>query len=559
MRKQFKIAAIVSAAALLAIGASMTSFAATGWQEEDGSWVYYNKNGEQVTDTWEKSGANWFYLDDSGVMATDQLIEYNDNYYYVDANGAMVTERWIAIDNEDAGEEDEPDVHWYYFQANGKALRKGDNHEHIFKKTLPGGKTYAFDSEGKMLYGWVRYSDGERQTGDTAWKEAEYYFGDENDCAITVGWREIALTDDDAESAQPGDSFWDEDQVRWFYFKSSGKKENGSNNKEGEGDGKTNKKINGKKYGFDKWGRMIADWYYATNSEPDVASKGNADYTETFMYFSSPEDGARHTKSWFKVVPGYYLHQNKYEDGDDYWYYADNDGHLVASEIKSIKGKKYAFDNFGRMKKGLQLMEVNGNEILDIIADDDETHPYDTEDDFKETARWAQDNNYFFYYFSNDEDHDGSMKTGNQTVNIDGDNFTFKFEKSGTKKGQGVSKVDNDKHKVYLGGMLFRAGSDDKVKILGVSSAVVDYTVKEFLDEVGATEHQTGDSSEKVAGITVKKNSSYYDWSADTTKKNFVLVNTSGAMIKSGSKKDGDGYKIYTDGNYGIGLVVVED
>jgi len=163
------------------------------------------------------------------------------------------------------------------------------------------------------------------------------------------------------------------------------------------------------------------------------------------------------------------------------------------------------------------------------------------------------------YFFSNDEDHDGSMKTGNQTVNIDGDNFTFKFEKSGTKKGQGVSKVDNDKHKVYLGGMLFRAGSDDKVKILGVSSAVVDYTVKEFLDEVGATEHQTGDSSEKVAGITVKKNSSYYDWSADTTKKNFVLVNTSGAMIKSGSKKDGDGYKIYTDGNYGIKLVVVED
>ena len=30
-------------------------------------------------------------------------------------------------------------------------------------------------------------------------------------------------------------------------------------------------------------------------------------------------------------------------------------------------------------------------------------------------------------------------------------------------------------------------------------------------------------------------------------------------MIKSGSKKDGDGYKIYTDGNYGIKLVVVED
>ena len=34
MRKQTKLVAVLSAAALLAIGASMTSFAATGWQEE---------------------------------------------------------------------------------------------------------------------------------------------------------------------------------------------------------------------------------------------------------------------------------------------------------------------------------------------------------------------------------------------------------------------------------------------------------------------------------------------------------------------------------------------
>ena len=578
MRKQFKIAAIVSAAALLAIGASMTSFAATGWQEEDGSWVYYNKNGEQVTDQWEKSGANWFYLGEDGVMVTDALIEYNDQYYYVDSNGAMVTERWIAIDNEDAGDEDEPDVHWYYFQSNGKALKKSDSHEHIFKKTLPGGKTYAFDSEGKMLYGWVRYSDGERQTGDTAWKEAEYYFGDENDGAMTIGWREIAITDDDAEDAQPGDSFWDEDQVRWFYFKSSGKKENGSNNKEGEGDGKTNKKINGKKYGFDKWGRMIADWYAAS---VDEASQGDAAYTETFMYFSSPEDGARHTKSWFKVVPGYYLHQSKYEDGDDYWYYADGDGNLVASEIKSIKGKKYAFDSYGRMKKGLQLMTVNGNDIIKVYDDDDEDYPYDTEDHFKGTALKVEKENAaaeaankekeegeekepttHFYFFSNDEDHDGSMKTGNQTVSIDGDNFNFKFEKSGTKKGQGVSKVDNDKHKVYMGGMLFKADSDEKVKILAVSNGVVAVDTKDFLEIVGATEHQNEKGkADKVDGVSIKKDATYYtwDWKTKSKKNNYVLVNTSGSMVKSGNKKDGDGYKIVTDGEYGIKMVVVED
>ena len=42
MRKQTKLVAVLSTAALLAIGASMTSFAATGWAEEDGTWVYYN-------------------------------------------------------------------------------------------------------------------------------------------------------------------------------------------------------------------------------------------------------------------------------------------------------------------------------------------------------------------------------------------------------------------------------------------------------------------------------------------------------------------------------------
>ena len=106
MRKQTKLVAVLSTAALLAIGASMTSFAAQGWAEEDGTWVYYNKNGEKVNESWKKSGDNWYWLDDNGEMAVDMLIEDDDNYYYVNENGAMVTNQWVAIENEDAGEED---------------------------------------------------------------------------------------------------------------------------------------------------------------------------------------------------------------------------------------------------------------------------------------------------------------------------------------------------------------------------------------------------------------------------------------------------------------------
>ncbi len=52
MRKQTKLVAVLSAAALFAIGASMTSFAATArWDQEGEDWVYLDKDGDKVTDT----------------------------------------------------------------------------------------------------------------------------------------------------------------------------------------------------------------------------------------------------------------------------------------------------------------------------------------------------------------------------------------------------------------------------------------------------------------------------------------------------------------------------
>ena len=543
MRKQTKIAAIVSAAALLAIGASMTSFAATGWQEEDGTWVYYNKAEEKVTDKWAKSGDNWFYLDGDGYMATDMLIEDDDDYYYVDANGAMVRNQWIAIDNEDAGnDDDEPEVHWYYFQNNGKAYRKKGT-TNVFKKSI-NGKTYCFNEDGQMQYGWVD-DEGQTDYEDDAWASCQYYFGDENDGAMSVGWRLISIVDEnDPENDQPGDAFWDEDQDRWFWFKSSGKKQID----------KDNKTINGKKYGFDEFGRMIADWYTkdatevdADATEPD-ASQGQEKYTETFMYFSTPEDGARYTKGWFKVVPGYYLHQSKYEDGDNYWYYADGKGHIVASEIKTIKSKKYAFDNYGRMKKGLQLIEFEAEgtgystkQIASVIADDDKTYAYDTEDNFDDTAKALkselQDGKYAFMFFSNDEDHDGSMKTGKQSISIDGDSFTFRFYSSGSRKGQGITGVDDKK--MYLGGKLIAADSDEKVNFYEIATGEK-ITVAKLISSGVLVEDTSYDKKDETKYVLADNSEA---GQKDFAEK-YVAINTSGAVLTSGTKKDGDDYKI---------------
>lgn len=559
MRKQTKLVAVLSTAALLAIGASMTSFAAQGWAEEDGTWVYYDSSNDRVTEEWKKSGDNWYWLDDNGEMAVDMLVEDDDDYYYVDANGVMVTNQWVAIENEDAGEEDEPDHYWYYFQANGKAYTRSDNasEDSVSAKTI-NGKKYAFDEEGRMLYGWV--SGGERQTDDDAWKESLYYFGDEDDGAMSLGWRQISIVDDEYEDLQPGDEYWDEDQDRWFYFQTSGKKVAADSD---DGDTLKTKTINGRKYGFDEYGRMIADWFTETASY-STATQGVASYTSSFMYFSTPEDGARATKGWFKVIPGYYLHEDKYNDGDDYWYYADGDGEIYSNVIKTIKGKKYAFDNYGRMIDGLVFLQmatengkVDSSEIAQKFADDGDI-PYDTEDAFDDFvvhyAPQISSGEIRSFYFGDSDD--GAMKTGRQTVDIDGDSFTFKFKDSSSSKGAGINGIDD--HKLYSAGKLIEADSDDKYQVVIYSE-----------DEDGIVTMEKMDTDDFLTEYCHELEEGDKDYDEDATTWNvnddidssvkLYLVNTSGSMVKNKSAaKDGEDYKFNVK-NYQITQVVLED
>ena len=85
-----------------------------------------------------------------------------------------------------------------FFQANGKALTNGDN-DKVSLKTI-NGKKYAFDDEGKMLYGWVDEDSAERvdDTDSDGFKEGVYYFGGEDDGAMTTGWLQLDITYDEA-------------------------------------------------------------------------------------------------------------------------------------------------------------------------------------------------------------------------------------------------------------------------------------------------------------------------------------------------------------------------
>ena len=550
MRKQTKIAALISAAAVLSVGGAMTAFAATGWQQENGTWVYYNRNEEKVTEQWQKSGDYWYYLDDNGEMAVDSLIDDNDSTYYVDVNGVMVTNRWVAVDNENAGDENEPNQWWYYFGANGKAYKRSDSSTGDVSLKTINGKKYTFDTDGKMQYGWVK--DGETQYDDNAWQDAEYYFGDENDGAMAEGWKEIAIKDDQATDAQPGDNYWDEDQTRWFYFKASGKKEKNQ----------TGKTINGRKYGFDEYGRMNAGWVTeATTSNASVkdgGKQGIATYSNSFMNYSTPEDGARYTKGWFKVTPGYYLQKDKYEDGTDYWYYSDGSGKLVTNQIKTINGKKYAFDNYGRMISGFVVLQMQQTGTAysqkDIVDKLDDENRYDTADNY---TRFVQANDSLFrsgelraYYFGSSDD--GSMKTGKQSVDLDGEKLTFEFEKNGSKKGAGLIGMND--HKLYIGGKLTTADSDNKIEVVVLNSnnqLITKSSVADALASYSTSATQHFKSNGDLDYTEYKFNN------LPTGAKAYV-VNTTGAMVKSGTKKDGDDYKVKTS-NYTIDWIRLEE
>ena len=551
MRKQTKVVAVASAAALLAIGGAMTSFAAQGWVEEDGTWYFYDKDGNRVENEWKKSGDNWFWLngDEGGAMATDMLVEDDDDTYYVDANGVMVTNTWVKVVNEDQDDDDDPaEYRYYYMQNSGKAYKAGDSGKTKFK-TID-GKKYAFDEDGKMLYGWVNEDDSTLASDDSDWETATYYMGSWEDGSLKTGWQKITVYDQDE----------DDDYDYWFNFKSNGKK------RFNESDSKDifEKKINGKHYAFDNRGVMTYEWTLTTTSDASTISN--------WLYFNSPEDGARATKGWFKVVaPDKDGDDNTFkdysnlenptfakgdaEDENERWYYANSDGELYVGQIKKIKGKYYGFapegNKAGSMLTGLCALRVdNSGNITKLWARDMDSDDLDDamngEGDFD---GFGSDTNDTLYYFGNNEDSDGALKTGSVSVNLDGDNYQFQFSKTGGAegKGRGLNGIDDSKY-IYKFGMKLKAGSDDKYIVVYADgdTGASDVTVHKI--DTAALRRDAVERGQNKDGDTVYAYGTLGSLVSGKASSNYYLLNTSGTIVKNKTAaKDGNDWYFYVD------------
>ncbi|MGN0988410.1 MAG: glucan-binding protein, partial [Otoolea sp.] len=425
MRKQTKLVAVLSAAALLALGASMTSFAA-GWEkDEEGIWHYYDSDDEMVTDEWKKDAGKWFYLDENGDMLTNDWV---DDDYYVGEDGAMIVNGWVkAMDDEDDDDPEDSGEHWYYFGSKGKKVTDCD------KKI--NGKTYFFNEDGEMQYGWHEDNGNAYYCGteDEGWRAESQWLWLEKS-----GLNEDDLDDDDDLETVLGCTEEDDcDDEGWYWFGSSGKVCHQV----------AKKKINGRYYMFNEHGQMLYEWIdkdtqitLSSNAQLDD-STWNASASElklspkveNLIYYNEVEDGSR-ANGWYQIDGA----KDLGNDGDTDWYYFDDgdvqyadggdkdfatyddDGPVFVQRIK-IDGKYFAFNDQGQMQDGLQYVRAD----------------------------------HGFYYF----DSDGYQKTGRvSNVECDDDDYNFYFNNKEGKKGQGY-KGEKDDY-LYFNGKRLEADDD---------------------------------------------------------------------------------------------------
>lgn len=339
--------------------ASFTAFAADqGWVKENDTWFYLDKDGDTVENAWKTNadGSLYFYLNEDGEMATSSLIEDGEYLYYVNADGVQSRNQWRLLETEDADE-----ARWYYFDAKGRAVEN--------TKKVINGKTYYFDEEGQMLYGWASIGTDSNAEMVKDFTQGDMYLGTNE-----TGWRwdNCWFKETDLEN-EDVDYFW-------FRFNSKGEKVKAEN-------GIKKVRVDGIDYMFDEEGKMIA---------------GKFETFEGAKYYAS-NSGAIYKNRWF------WIEDEDTETG--YWYFADKNGKLIEEGEKKINGKTYLFDNF-KMTTGFVASGSNASFAEDIL--------------YLESTNANFENGYSYYTENGDKVIDKSIE-----LELEDGFFVFRFDKKG--------------------------------------------------------------------------------------------------------------------------------
>ncbi|GHU64000.1 hypothetical protein FACS189418_8310 [Clostridia bacterium] len=319
MKKQTKWVAILSASALLALGANFSSFAAiNGWALEGNEWYYY-ENDYALENEWKKSAdGNYYYLGENGAMLRSTMV---DDTYYVDSNGMRVHNQWryLPAISADSGSR------WFYFGDDGKAITSSS-------KTI-NNQRYVFNENGEMRSGLI-------ETGGKT-----YYHGSSQDGARkTNAWYKLTPKEDN-----------DDDEAFWYYFDTNGVR---LENKK--------QKINQKTYLFNSNGRMLSGWVNTETFDNITESISSLGVDAPISFAGLADDGALKMSEWILT----YAPEDEDQNNGRSWYYFQSSakphvGDLTPSgSIKKIGTKYYGFNPNGIMYSDLRtFIDGEGNKF----------------------------------------------------------------------------------------------------------------------------------------------------------------------------------------------------
>ena len=549
MRKQTKIAALVSAAALLAIGASMTSFAEWKYNSDIEAWQYLDKYDQPVYGEWHRGDApesamNWYYVGYDGVMVTNSVvIGDNGDLYYVDENGIRVTNRWMEINAENGEAVEEG---WYYFnKSNGKAVRansKLDSNPEYQLISVPktsGGDDstkagFVFDTNGRMQTGWVRktYVSPTKlnqtfycvQPGDeyeieleNPWSDYGYVEGQ-----VLTGWAKIFVPEDSYLST----SYIDDFGYGWYYFNGGAMLsfEEGTS-AQAKGVLLSWKGVK-KYYTFDSCGIMkqsLAPVIGTNNNGTPSSATGAVPFDADKAYTSG--------NGWV------------YDFDNSCWYYGvnikDSQGNMIARgvkfnsdgetvtvngvtkslvRVKSINGQLYAFNNAGTMITGdVYIDQEMIAACLSDKANDDIYYWYGIPYKTVPEAGW-----YYFNETANAQASNAGRMMRNTrvtTTDDDGDPHTRYYA------ANGAAAMD-EAYNNYLydsNGDLYLPEDGENYRRISVDDAENGQFVIHTGSRAGDVTIVKGTVEFKTNGVVT-----------DSTHPAEVLINRSGALIKSG-------------------------